>query len=86
MALAAADLNVVAVYAVKTDLERIQPQLFTLADLQPVEVVAGAVGECAPLVQLAVVPDHAAVAYQHRRRFNDRAFQQLTQLVELAHL
>ncbi|MNN64932.1 hypothetical protein D3C81_1804060 [compost metagenome] len=74
-------------YTVKSNLKRVQPGAFTLADLQSVKIVGRAIGQRPPLVQFIVIAwrNDATVAYQYRRGFNDGAFQQFTQFAELAH-
>ena len=88
MALPAADLNVIAMNTIETDLQRIQPQFFALADLETVEIVAGTIGQGSPFVQFTVVAgsDNATVANQHRRGFHHGAFQQVLQFIKLTHL
>ena len=88
MTLSTADLNVIAVNRVEANLQGIQPQLFTLTYFQPVEIVGRAVRQRAPLVKFSVIAgsDNAAIAHQHRRRFDNRPFQQLAQFVKLSHL
>ncbi|MNE23823.1 hypothetical protein D3C80_1170940 [compost metagenome] len=75
-------------HAIEADLQRIQPQLFALADLKTVEVVGGTIGQCTPFIQLAIVAgsDNAAVAYQHRWGFDHCAFQQVLQFIKLTDL
>ena len=87
MALAAADLNVIAVDGVIAHLQRVQTGTFTLANFQAVKVVGRAIGQRAPLVQLGVIAggNNPAVADQHRRRINDRPFQQLAQFAKFTH-
>ncbi|MNY53972.1 hypothetical protein D3C86_1897820 [compost metagenome] len=88
VALPATDLNVIAMNTIETDLQRIQPQFFALADLETVEIVAGTIGQGPPFVQLTVVAggDNATVANQHRRGFHHGALQQVLQFIKLTHL
>ena len=87
VALAAADLDIVAVDGVVADLQGIEAQPLALADLQLIEIISGAIGQRPPLVQLFAVArgDNPAVADQHRRRVDHRALQQFAQFAKLAH-
>ena len=87
LALAAADLNVVTVHGIVTDLQRVQPQAFAFANFQLIEIVGGAIRQRAPFIELLMVArgNNAAVAHQHRRRVDNCAFEQFAQFAELAH-
>ena len=87
VALAAADLDVVAVDGVVADFQGIEAQPLALADLQLIEIIGGAIGQRPPLVQLFAIArgDDPAVADQHRRGVDHRALQQFAQFGELAH-
>src|SRR5690606_38374559 len=74
-----AELDVEAVHAVEADLQRRDAGALALLRLELVEEAARVLADRAQLVELRVVTfgDHAAVADEDRRRFDDRALQEL---------
>ncbi len=87
MALTTANLNVITMYRVIADFQRIQPGTLAFANFQTIEIIGGAIRQRAPFVQLFMVAgrNNAAVADQYRRCVNNGAFQEVAQFGEIAH-
>ena len=87
VALPTTDLDIVTVYGVVADFQGVEPQTFTLADFQLIQIIRRAIGQRTPFVQLFVITrsNNPAIPHQNRRRINDGAFQQFAKLGKFAH-